>query len=277
MQSEQDPAIHVGAGARRTARWDGILAAAALAIILAYLLAPPHGLLDKADRAAYAVCHRIAERSFTFAGRPLPLCARCSGTYLGAVAGLIVIAARGRRRAARLPAPAILAMLGVFLLAWAVDGFNSSLTLIPGLPRLYEPSNLLRLITGTLEGLVIAAVVLPVANLTIWASPDPRRSVGSWRDLGWMLVAAAGVIALVNSAWPPLLYPLAILSGLAILGLVGLVNAMLALIVMRREGVATRPREVLFPLLLGVALAAIELSAIGLARAALTERLGLPI
>jgi uncharacterized membrane protein len=277
MQSEEAPVIQTDARARRTARWDGVLAVVALIIILAYLLAPSDSLLDKADRAAYAVCHRIAERSFTFAGRPLPLCARCSGTYLGAVAGLIVIAARGRRRAAQLPAPTILAALGVFLLAWAVDGFNSFLTLIPGLPRLYEPSNLLRLITGTLEGLAIAAVVLPVANLTIWASPDPRRSVGSWRDLGWMLVAAAGVIALVNSAWPPLLYPLAILSELAILGLVGLVNAMLALIVMRRVGGATRPREVLFPLLLGVALATIELSAIGLARAALTERLGLPI
>ena len=85
------------------------------------------------------------------------------------------------------------------------------------------------------------------------------------------------VIALVNSEWPPLLYPLAILSELAILGLVGLVNAMLVLIVMRREGRATRPREAVLPLLLGVALAAIELAAIGLARAALTERLGLPL
>ncbi len=277
MQSEEAPVIQADAGARRTARWDGILAAAALIIILVYLLAPPHNLLDKADRAAYAVCHRIAARSFLFAGRPLPLCARCSGTYLGAVAGLIVIAARGRWRAARLPAPAILVLLGVFLLFWAVDGLNSFLTLIPGLPHLYEPRNLLRLITGTLEGLAIAAVVLPVANLTIWATPEPRRSVGSWRDLGWMLVAAAAVIALVNSEWSPLLYPLAILSGLAILGLVGLVNAMLVLIVMRREGRATRLREALPPLLLGVALAAIELTAIGLVRAALTERLGLPL
>jgi len=277
MQAERNPAIQVDPGARRRARWDGFLAAAALAIILVYLLAPPHSLLDKADRAAYAVCHRIAARSFTFAGRPLPLCARCSGTYLGAVAGLIVIAARGRRRAARLPTPAILATLGIFLLAWAIDGFNSFLTFIPGLPHFYEPRNLLRLITGTLEGLAIAAVMLPMANLSIWASPEPRRSIGSWRDLGWMLVAAAAVIALVNSEWSPLLYPLAILSELAILGLVGLVNAMLVLIVMRREGRATRPREALLPLLLGVALAALELTAIGLARAALTERLGLPL
>ena len=78
--------------ARRARRWDGILAFVALAVILGILLAPPHGLLDKADHAAFAVCHRISERSFTFAGRPLPLCARCSGTYLGALAGLIVLA-----------------------------------------------------------------------------------------------------------------------------------------------------------------------------------------
>jgi uncharacterized membrane protein len=212
-----------------------------------------------------------------FAGRPLPLCARCSGTYLGAVAGLIVLAACGRHRTARLPAPAILAVFGVFLLAWAVDGFNSFLTLIPGLPYLYEPSNLLRLITGTLEGLVIAAVVLPLANLTLWAAPDPRCSVGSGRELAWLLVAAATVIALVSSEWAPLLYPLAILSGLAILGLVGLVNTMVVLMLMRREGQATRTRDALLPLLRGVALAAVELTAIGLARAALTERLGLPL
>jgi uncharacterized membrane protein len=246
-----------------------------LAILLLYLLAPPHGLLDKADHAAYAVCHRIPERSFVLAGRPLPLCARCSGTYLAAAAGLIVLAALGKRRAARFPAPAILVVFGIFLLAWAIDGFNSILTLIPGLPYLYEPNNLLRLVTGALEGLAIAAVVLPLANLTLWANPEPQRSVGSWRDLARLLVAAAAVIALVSSEWPPLLYPLALLSELAILALVGLVNAMFVLILLRREGRATRPREALMPLLLGLALAVLELSTIGLARAALTERLGL--
>ena len=156
-------------------------------------------------------------------------------------------------------------------------GLTLSLTLIPGLPHLYEPRNLLRLVTGTLEGLALAAVLLPLANLTLWADPDPRRSIGSWRDLAWLLVAAAAVIALVSSEWAPLLYPLALLSELAILGLVGLVNTMFVLMLMRREGKATRAREALLPLLLGVALAAVELTAIGLARAALTERWGLPL
>ena len=91
-----------GAGSRR-ARWDGWLVALALIGIIGMLLAPPRGLLDKADYVAYAVCHRIPERTFIFAGRPLPLCARCSGTYLGALAGLIVLILRGRGRAADLP------------------------------------------------------------------------------------------------------------------------------------------------------------------------------
>ena len=73
---------------------------------------------------------------------------------------------------------------------------------------------MLRLVTGTLEGLAIAAVLLPLANLTLWADPDPQRSVGSWRDLAWLLAGAAAVIASVSSEWPPLLYPLALLSEL---------------------------------------------------------------
>jgi uncharacterized membrane protein len=276
MEAGKNRAIRADARLPRAARWDAVLAAAALVIILGYLLAPPHSLLDKADHAAYAVCHRIPARSFTLAGRPLPLCARCSGTYLAATVGLIVLAARGRGRAGRFPAHSALVVLGVFLLCWAVDGFNSFLALFPGLPYLYEPRNLLRLITGALEGVALAAILLPLANQTLWATPGSQRSIGAWRDLGWMLVAAVVVIVLVGSEWPPLLYPLAILSELAILGLVGTVNAMFVLILTRREGRATRPREVMIPLLLGIALAAVELSAIGLARAALTARLGLP-
>lgn len=259
------------------ARWDGLLVAFALALILAALVAPPHGLLDKADRAAFAVCHRMPEHSFAFAGRPLPLCARCSGTYLGALAGLIVLIARGRGHASGLPSGRYLAVLAVFLAAWAVDGANSFLAFLPGAPHLYEPSNVFRLITGTLEGLVLAAFLLPVLNLSLWAAPDPARALGSWADLGWLLVGAAAIIGLVSSEWTLLLYPLAIVSGVAIPLLLGLVNTMMALIVLRREGRATHWRQAIAPLLLGLALASVELTLIGLARAVLTARLGLLI
>jgi uncharacterized membrane protein len=249
----------------------GLLALAAL------LLFESPGLLDLADRAGYAVCHRIPERSFVIAGRQAPLCARCSGAYLAALAGMIALGLRGRGRAAALPTPRFWPVLGLFMLAWAVDGTNSFLSLIPGAPLLYEPHNLLRLVTGALEGLVLAACVAPVLNLSLWANPELRPSVASWRDLASLVAAAAVVVALVASAWPPLLYPLALLSAAMVVFLVAIVNSMVVLIVLRRDGRARHWREVALPLLLGLALALIELAAIGLARAFVVERWGLPL
>lgn len=258
-------------------RYDGPLALLALVAIVAILLAPPHDLLDKADRAGFAVCHQLPERTFAIAGQPLPLCARCSGTFLGALAGMIVLTLRGRGRAGRLPGREHLAVLVLFVLAWAVDGANSFLTFFPDAPHLYEPNNLLRLVTGTLEGLAIAAFMIPLLNLGLWARPDNARVISSWADLAWMMVGGAAVIGLVTSGWPPLLYPLAVLSGAAVACLLGLLNALGVLIVLRRDGHAREWREVIGPLLAGLALALVELAAIGLARAMLTERLGLPI
>ncbi len=267
----------LGRSQRKLTRRDNLLVLLAGVTILALLAAPPHNLLDKADHAAFAVCHRISERTFIFAGRPLPLCARCSGTYLGALAGLMVLIVRGRGRAAGLPKGRYLAVLAVFLAAWAVDGANSFLTFFPGLPHLYEPSNLLRLITGMLEGLTIAAFLLPVLNLALWTTPAPARSVDSWADLAWLLAGGGVVAGLMLSEWGPLLYPLALVSGATIGLLLGLVNTMLAIIVLRREGSATRWQQIAAPLLLGLALAFIEIMLIGLGRAALTEYMGLPI
>lgn len=45
-----------------------------IAIISITLLAPG-GLLDKADKVGYAVCHRITIRSFLIGERQMPLCA----------------------------------------------------------------------------------------------------------------------------------------------------------------------------------------------------------
>jgi len=60
-------------------------------------------------------------------------------------------------------------VLVLFVVAMGFDGVNSYLTLLPILPHLYEPHNWLRLTTGTLEGIALAAVVLPVFNQTMWA------------------------------------------------------------------------------------------------------------
>jgi len=209
-------------------------------------------------------------------GRALPLCARCSGTYLGALAGLAVLAMRGRGRASKLPEPKYLAMFGVFLAAWALDGFNSLLTFFPGAPYLYEPHNPLRLVTGILEGLAIAALLLPAFNLSLWPELAPSPSIGCWQDIAWMVMGGALVAGAVASGLPFLLYPLAILSGLAVVMMLGTVNSIFVLLALRRNDPMTGWKQALPPLLLGLTLAMFELAAVGMARAALEAWLGPP-
>ena len=253
-----------------------VLAGLAAAMLLVALLVPPHDLLDKADRAAFAVCHRISERTFSLSGRPLPLCARCSGVYLGALAGLVVLLLRGRGTAGMFPRPRFQVILGLFVLAWAIDGLNSYLTFFPMLPHLYQPMNSLRLLTGTLQGLVLAAILLPVFNLAAWAGVDERPVLDSWRDLAWMLAGGTVVITLVSSGWDLLLYPLALLSGLVIIGLFGILNSAGILALLGRAGRVDHWHTLVAPYLAGLAMAAIELALIGLGRDLLTAWFGLP-
>lgn len=278
MQPLPNSQTHMGVS-RRHPRRNTLLAGIALIVVAALLLGPPHALLDKADRAAYAVCHRLASHSFTIAGRPLPLCARCSGTYLGTLVGLSVLLARGRGHANRFPPRRFMAVFALFLALWAVDGFNSYLTLFTGATYLYEPQNLLRLVTGTLEGLVIAAFVLPLFNLSAWAH-DPyeaaQPSLSGWPDLWALLAGGAVVVGLVGSEWPPLLYPLALASGVMIVTLVSLIAGIFVLMILRRDGQARGWREIAGPLSTGLAIGLLLLTAIGWVRDALTIWLGLP-
>lgn len=276
MQSQADLVGTTDGPAEAGPPWRGWLSGVALALVLVFLLAPPHDPLAKADRFAYAVCHRIPGHTIFVAGRQLPLCARCTGTYLGALAGLIVLLALGRGRANRFPPRRFLAIFGLFTAAWAADGLNSYLTLFEAAPHLYEPHNLLRLTTGTLLGLALATLILPLFNLSVWAPTAASPVIRRWRDLGWLLAGGAVVIVAVGSAWPPLLYGLALASGAMIVLLIGLLCSVLVLVVARQDGRLHDWRAARGPLLLGLALGLALLSAIGLARAALTAALNLP-
>ncbi|MEI6704000.1 MAG: DUF2085 domain-containing protein, partial [Deltaproteobacteria bacterium] len=148
---------------------------AAFAIVAGFLYIAPPGILSKADAIGYAVCHRLDVRSFHVDSRQLPLCARCSGMYLGAVLGLVFLSLRYRRSAGTPPRAAI-AILVLFGLAFAVDGANSYLYLMKSvyaarlsfIPNLYVPNNTLRLFTGSGMGLGMAVAVFVSLNQTLW-------------------------------------------------------------------------------------------------------------
>lgn len=248
-----------------------ILAGIALFVFL--ILAPP-GLLTKADMVGYAVCHRARSHSYSIGGRQLPLCARCTGNFLGALVGLLgQVVILGRRREAEFPPTPILLLLIGFIALMGIDGFNSYLGVLLGSSPFYEPRQWLRLVTGALNGLTISGLLLPLFNFSLWKNPRRRPAIQGWRDLAVLLALEGGLVALVLSGWWLLLYPLSLLSAVAVLTLLTLVNAVLVMMVTGWENRYRRYREALAPLLLGFVLALAQVGGIDLIRYALTGTL----
>ncbi|MFQ6000833.1 MAG: DUF2085 domain-containing protein [Anaerolineae bacterium] len=254
-------------------RW-GVITLVVLVFTL--LLSPlwPVSILVKADAVAYAVCHRLPDHSFHLAGRQLPLCARCTGTFLGAFWGFLGLMAKGR--ASRFPPVKVLIILVGFIVFMGVDGLNSYLSFFPSLPHLYEPRNSLRLITGTLYGLSLSILVFPVFNFTLWREAKPKEALSGFKELSILLVGPLFIFLIVQAQIDALLYPLALASALGVLLIFTLVNTLLILVVSGREGQAMTWGNALLPLALGLGATLLEIGAVGFARAQLTRLLGLP-
>jgi uncharacterized membrane protein len=252
--------------------------ALALVALLAFIAATPSGLLTKADMVGYAVCHQIGSHSFSIAGHQLPLCARCTGTFLGALTGLLgqVFVLRRRKAAAFPPAPLLVLMVG-FMALWASDGLNSYLAMVGG-PHLYEPRNWLRLVTGSLNGLAMSALIYPIVNITLWREPREKPAIRHLRDLILLVLMEAGLVGLVLSRWTILLYPLALLSALGVLSLLTGVNSVLMAVLLDRENRAETWRDMIVPLLAGLTVSLVQIGLIDLLRYTLTGTLeGIPL
>jgi uncharacterized membrane protein len=246
--------------------WRWIIAVLVTGILAVWLGFTPAGLFGKADAIGYAVCHRIDARSFHLGNRQFPLCARCTGQYLGAMTGL-AFQALNRRRRVGAPPKRVIALLILLTGIYGIDGVNSYLHLppllkaFPGLPLLYEPNNVLRLLTGTGMGLVIAAAIYPAFTSTIYRQYDPAPAIPGLKLFFGMTMVAYAVSGLVltNMIW--ILYPLALISSLGVLVLLTMVYTMVLLMIFRQENHYDRMSQAVFPMLaaLGVVLIQIGL------------------
>ncbi len=249
---------------RRASPW--LLAIAAAVLLALWLWHTPPGLLGKADAVGYAVCHRIEGHSFHLGSRQLPLCARCTGTYLGAVLGVAAAFVMRRRRAGRLPPMPVIVALVLFIIAMGIDGVNSYLTFFPGLPHLYEPQNWLRLVTGMFEGVALSLLVWPIFNQTLWRVWEDRPAVANLRELAYIAAGAVVLIGLVltDNVW--VLYPLALLSAGGVVMMLTLLDTVILLIVIRRENRVVNWRGAALPLLAGATLALAQIAVIDAGR-----------
>ena len=124
-------------------------------------------------RFAYApLCHQLPERSFEFGSRPAAVCARCTGLYLGGVAGLLLALAGALRRTR--PKPWWLAAsVAPTAIDFALGGVG-----LPALANL--PRALLALPAGLVAGLFLSIGILELFESRNggmrWASPHRRCS-----------------------------------------------------------------------------------------------------
>jgi uncharacterized membrane protein len=208
----------------------------------------------------------------------LPLCARCTGIYLGALMGLVGLTLTGRWRAVSLPRLPVLLLLVSFIVLMGIDGINSYLSFFPRAPQLYQPQNWLRLTTGTFHGLALSVIVYPVINGSLWHASVIRDEpvIKNFKRLLPFLAGGGIIILAVLWEQPLLLYPLAILSTLGVLAMLGIVNTMFVLLITRRENYAHHWRDIVLPATMGLAAAFLMISGMDWLRAAVTRAFGIP-
>ena len=265
----------IGAGSKY------LVIAAAVLVFTGWFINTPPGLLGKADAIGYAVCHRISERSFHIGSIQLPLCARCSGMYLGAVTGLVFQSIIGWKRL-KIPHWSILALLVVFVAAFGIDGSNSYLYLLkqispgilPNIPNLYIPNNTLRLLTGSGMGLGIGVMLFPAFNQTIWNDGIEKPAISGWKWFGLLLGIQLVFDLLVLTESPIVLYPLALISSLGVWLLLSMVYGMVWVMIMRQDNRFTKLRQLWLPLLAGLTIAMIQTAAVDALRFWLTGTWG---
>ncbi len=245
----------------------------ALVVFILWWIETPAGLLGKADAIGYAVCHQIPTRMYHLDERPLPLCVRCSGMYLGAMAGLIYQFLRKPRHGG-MPTWKSGIPFMILAAAWALDGFNSFIHLIPGVTGLYEPSNNLRLITGLGMGTAMAAIVAPIFHQTIWSQYSPEQAFSNARSYLELLaiVIVTGLLAWTEN--PLILYPFALISSAGVLVILTLVYTMVWVMISKQENKYQNLKGLIIPLSAGFLTALFQIILIDFLRYQLTGNWG---
>lgn len=239
-----------------------------LVIIVWLHLAPP-GVDGKLWAIGYSVCHQMTSHSYIINGMQLPLCSRCTGLFLGDLSTLAILASQERRNG--FPPRSIRWILLVFVLAYGVDGINSTLASVSDEVALYTPTALARLVTGTLMGIVLGSLVMTLWNQILWKEGDARPLLNSYRLLGTCLVGGTLVDVLVAAGVPFLYYPLAILSSGSVVLLIAMVYTLLWTLVLKRENTLVKWQQAPWIFLLGGISAMVQIAGLDLVRFMITQ------
>lgn len=206
----------------------------------------PGDYVGTATAVLHGLCAQTPSHTLLFGNRPLPFDARMTGIYGGFAVTIVWMVFTGRLFSYGNPPRRVVAILTAFVVGMAIDGTNS-LTHDLGLSVLYEPGNVLRVITGYGTGIALAVAMSWLLASCLWRLSTSDSSIHSMKELAmpiagfaifggllwwrpvWLHPAMA--IALVASAW----------LAISILALVGV------LLVSRLDDGINRIQQLHFP------------------------------
>ena len=166
-----------------------------------------------------ALCHQLSERSYSIDSFQMPLCARCLGIHLGFLfATLFIILSRfARHHGCMLQNVRHMLALGALMVPAVVDVTLSYFGLI-------DSDNTRRAITGSMFGVAIAFLLLPIIRSLMHSMPVLGGHALPATHLlpPVVLSVLASVLALFSESSSALFYTV------AILGVAGVFTTMLA-------------------------------------------------
>lgn len=242
----------------------GLVILIAAIITMNWFFHSPHGLYEKAFAVGSSVCHQIPSHSFESSGIQFPLCARCSGLYLGSFIGLAFYFTQGKRKA--IPKKGFILLLIFFFLVWAGDGVNSFITDFLNKSILYETTNMTRLVTGFGMGLVMATALMTLFNLTVWKDGINMPLLHSPMQLAAYTVISALIAWILMSASANFFQVFAYISIGTVVIIITLLYAIFWIILLKKENSFVKWNSLGLFLTAGFASAMLQITLLNLLR-----------
>ena len=236
----------------------------------------PWPLALKVYAFLHGLCAQRFSHTFLLGGQALPFDARMTGIYGGFLVAFCYLVAMGRVRAWRTPSPSVLALLAGFVMVLAIDGGNSTMRDF-GLWYAYEPDNRLRLLTGLLTGISLAALLCYLLATSLWRHGRwDTATVASPAEVGLLVVLQIPFAAAVMSGFGILYGPVSMLLALAAIGVFVAMALSILTLVRRRDQSYQSAAELQWPLATALLTALLVIGALAGGRYLLEWWIGIP-
>ncbi len=248
------------------------IVAIVLVVLILVVLVSPGQTISVAYWVGYAVCHQMPSHSFFMGKHQMPLCARCTGTFLASLVTVLWFLVVKRDRKTLLPPLPIEFVLLAFLAIWALDGLNGTLAEL-NLFHLYAPGNSIRVVSGLLAGTAIGIFAVYLFNNVVWKLPEEEPLAQNPDDLA-IILALDGLLSLMVVFGPPrLVLVLGALGILGVLVLLWMLMLSILLMVVGKVGVFVGWRDLLWAGLAALLAAVLFIVLIDMVRFLITHRL----